>query len=198
MALQAHGPNLDRPVGLRRMGVVAACAPEPALALAGAAAQCQLFTLADGLYALRLAHIGDENTLQPGSSLKVEPALARIENAHFAFQVTLLADAVPLGLRELGRIDNRARSRILQMSFNRSVTALTGNGLQGRLGEAVAASGYEVSAAGVTEYAAFGNWVGEVQHLLGLIPGRQIPGARLAIKRDWRLEQVVADAYQVA
>src|SRR5271166_6608100 len=144
-----------------------------------------------------MAHVRDKDRLQIGPSFKVEPALSRIQDSQLAFQVALLAHAIPLGPRKLGRIYYRTGNRVFEVSFNRSVATFTGNRLESRLTESIAAPGDEIRRAGVAKYAAFRDRVREVQHGLRLIAGRQVPGPSLVIKRDWGLEQVIADSHQV-
>src|SRR5271165_3121949 len=135
-----------------------------------------------------MAHVRDKDRLQIGPSFKVEPALSRIQNSQLAFQVALLAHAIPLGSRQLGRIYYRSGNRVFEVSFNRSVATFTGDRFESWHTESIAAPCNEIRRAGMTKYAAFRDRMREVQHRFGLIAGRQIPGAGLAIKRDRGLE----------
>jgi hypothetical protein len=131
----------SRPVvlhGLKRLavGIVAGAAPKPSAAIAGAGAESKLLDMAYHFEsASRRARrhgimVDGEGLFQALPRNKVAQSLAGIYDASDAKQVTLFADAVAGRRLELYWINDRPRSWIRKMFFDRAMAALTSNGFR--------------------------------------------------------------------
>ena len=124
--------------GLERLAVriVAGAAPKTSAAIASAGAESKLLDMAydlesSGRRARRRGIVVDgEGVFQALPRNKIAELFSWIEDTSGTKQVTLFADAVPGRRLELCRIDDRARTRIGEMPFDRTVAALASNGFR--------------------------------------------------------------------
>src|SRR5579864_8870477 len=107
------------------MGIVASSAPQLALAVARACAQCQLLRVADYFEGSRArTGVDREHVLQPLTGTEVSEFPPGIQDAlGYACQMALFADAIADCRSQLGRIDDGTRHRPLQMLVCRPVAA---------------------------------------------------------------------------
>src|SRR6185312_14732108 len=102
------------------------------LALDGASTAGKLLGLANHLERRIARALGDgdisgECAFEKLARMKIGDALAGIDNANCAGQVTLLADRVALRLRELRRIYNRSRRGAFEVCGGIAMATVAGN-----------------------------------------------------------------------
>src|SRR5215467_12814839 len=108
MAGYANFANLAIPIGLIAMRIVAASTPELSTAFANTLTSGQLFSLAHRFNANAtpfpdVDHKSAREILTRTIILKI---LTGVQDAHFAFQMTLLANAIPSRDGQPGRIND--------------------------------------------------------------------------------------------
>ena len=114
MTTEASLPKKFGRTGDRLMRVMAGSAPQPAIAFAGADAQCQLLDMTDNfdLAACRLgANICCQGIFEPLARHIIGGTLAGIGDTNLSRQMTLLANAISSGAGKLSRIDDGSRNR---------------------------------------------------------------------------------------
>src|SRR5580704_12300766 len=121
--------------GFRRLVVriVTSTAPEPAVAVARARAQGELLDVADyleitGRRSRRHGIVVDGvGFLQPLSGDEVAELFPGVRDTRGSKQMALFADAVARAALQFRRVNDRGRTRVRKMLFDRSVTPLAGN-----------------------------------------------------------------------
>ena len=108
--------------------IMAGSAPHLTMTLSGASTSGELLHMADDLEllgartVLRDVDVSGKDVLQALTRPKIAERLSWIKYSANSQQVTLFADAVASSRLQFRRIDNRARSRITEVPFSRTVT----------------------------------------------------------------------------
>jgi hypothetical protein len=74
------------------------------------------------------SYIGGKDGFEGGAYLKIEPVLAGVQDAYFAFEVALFANTIAGGRRQLGGIDDGAGYWFLEMRLGGTVAAFARDG----------------------------------------------------------------------
>src|SRR5437879_681588 len=130
VASDADLANLAIPIRRLVVRIVATSTPELPTAFLRAPALGQLLGVAHCLHALAILfpEVDDKRLRQILAWMIIPPRLSRIQNARFALQMALLANAIPGHYGQSGRIDNISCGRMLHMFRGRTVAALTCDG----------------------------------------------------------------------
>jgi len=190
--------DLARAVRSRSMRIVAGSAPQLAAAGSDAFAERQLFGLFHGFQLLIVfgEQVSNGSAFQLFARMKIPPGFPGIQQAVFAFQMALLADAVAGARRKLGRVNNIVRGGQPRVLLARPVAPVAANRIQRRSGIAPAIAPQELAVVRMAKQTCGIDQPVEIGTRHVLIAGRGVPTV-LPIPGSGRFIQVVADPHQV-